>query len=116
MTWLDTPTVSGTTAQFTIEPASIVLKEPDTAVDWGIGQMHAIRFTHNLGPDQQVSVELSRNGGATWTGLGSVTTLDDDGTLAWTVSGPATDHAKVRVSWNGGAAADVSAQEFQIRP
>jgi hypothetical protein len=63
-------------------------------------------------------VEVSRNGGSTWTVVaasvpnGGATT----GTFNWTVTGPSTNQARVRVSWNANTAVnDRSDSNFVVQ-
>ena len=61
----------------------------------------------------KVRIELSRDGGATWTVLFSNTT--NDGAQGWKVSGPPTTQARVRVSsLTNGAMTDASDFDFTI--
>ena len=49
-----------------------------------------------------VDIELSRDQGATWSAI--ATGIANTGSLAWTVTGPATDHALLRVTASDAAA------------
>jgi hypothetical protein len=75
-------------------------------VVWAVGSTQAITFDHNLGTGATVLIDLSRDGGATWSGLSSgfVTTSATTGSFGWLVSGPATTAARVRVTWAGNPA------------
>jgi uncharacterized delta-60 repeat protein len=110
-------------APFTIAlgTASITVSYPNTAINAGIGSLQAVKWTHNLGANAFVKIELSRDGGLTYgeTLADSVkNTGSTTGTFAWRVSGPATTggQARIRVSWTNGAASDVSNANFTIAP
>src|SRR5262245_12852436 len=110
-------------AAFTIAPgaASITVSYPNTAINAGIGSLQELKWTHNLGANASVKIELSRDGGLTYgERLAGVvkTTGATTGTFAWRVSGPATigSQARIRVSWTNGAASDVSNTSFTIAP
>jgi hypothetical protein len=103
--------VSGT---FSIVAASVTVTAPNTAVTWTIGSVQAITWTHNVGAGAQFQIEVSRSG--SWSviapavpGSGATT-----GSYQWTVTGPKTSNAKVRVTWTGGTAKDASDVAFKI--
>lgn len=94
----------------------VVVVSPNTAVSWGLGSTWPIAWVHNLGANALFRVELTRDGGSTWTTLspsvaGSTVVT---GTFAWTVTGPLTTAARVRVTWLDGAAVDVSDRSFSV--
>jgi len=110
-------------AAFTIASgtASITVAYPNTAINAGIGSLQEVKWTHNLGANAFVKVELSRDGGVTYgetlatsvKGTGATT-----GTFAWRVSGPATTggQARIRVTSTNAPASDVSDANFTIAP
>ena len=102
---------------FTLAPASIAVTAPNTGVAWTIGSSRTIRWDHNLGQSAQVAVELSRNGGTTWETIATLAnTANTTGVATWTVTGPATTAARIRVSWTTNAVVqDVSDVNFTIR-
>ena len=51
---------------FTIAPPLITVTRPNGNVNWTTGSSQTIRWTHNLGLDAPMSIELSRDGGTTW--------------------------------------------------
>jgi hypothetical protein len=103
---------------FTIVNPTITVTAPNTAVSWQAGVSKSITFSHTMGTGQQVSIELSRDGGATWGAIGSMTTTSaTSGTFAWVVTGPTTSNAVVRVSWASDAVVnDSSDLSFTITP
>ena len=111
--------VSGT-ASVTVTPTltSITVTAPNTSVSWRAGDNKNIGFTHNIGVGQTVNIDVSRDGGATW-GLVMTfkTTSATSGTYGWTVSGPPTKQARIRVSWTvDPSVTDSSDVNFTILP
>jgi hypothetical protein len=89
---------------------------PNTAVTWAIGSVQTITWTHNLGAGAQFLIEVSRGG--VWSTIapaapgGGATS----GSYDWTVVGPATSNAKIRVTWTGGTTVrDSSDVAFRIK-
>ncbi|MBI2916502.1 MAG: hypothetical protein HYY01_00775 [Chloroflexi bacterium] len=74
---------------------TLVLTSPNGAEDWPIGSRQTITWS-SFGLRGLVRIELSADGGATWQTV--VSRTRDDGTHAWTVQGPETTQARVRVS------------------
>jgi subtilisin family serine protease len=113
-------TLDGVTRSATLtvtQPGSIAVTTPNTAVDWGIGSTQTIRWTHDLGSGSAVRIELSRDGGPWETVADSVRNSSSaSGYAFWKVTGPATDDARLRVSWRLGSASDVSDVAFRIAP
>ena len=106
-------------ANFTIVSGtpSLTITAPNTAVTWPINTAQAITFNHNLGTGATVVIDLSRDGGASWTNInpGFVTTSATTGSYSWTVSGPATTQARVRLTFAGTSVlTSTSATNFTI--
>src|SRR5205085_1239403 len=59
---------------FAIVDPVIEMKPQASDEIWRLGQVRQVTFTHNLGKGQPIDVALSRDGGATWTALGTVVT------------------------------------------
>ncbi len=78
---------------------AIVLLRPLTSMNWRIGSTQSIVWAHNLGSGAPVTIELSRNGGATWETL--VASLPSSSVLGgrfdWVVTGPPSNDVRVRV-------------------
>lgn len=92
---------------------SITLTSPTTAVNWGIGTREYIKWTSNLGSAAKVDIDISRDGGSTYTSIVAATA--NTGSFLWVVTGPNTASAKLRVQWsNDPAAASVSGIAFTI--
>jgi hypothetical protein len=87
-------------------------------VSWTIGSVRGISWSHNLGAGERVRIDLSRDGGATWTPLIAdvANSGNASGTYSWMVTGPATTSARIRVTWLGnGAAEDAGNVNFRIQ-
>ena len=91
---------------------AMTLTAPNTAVNWGIGSTQQIKWTSNLGPAALVTIDLSRNGGTSWTQISGP--IPNTNSFNWVVSGPATTTARIRVNWANGPIEDVSNVNFQI--
>jgi hypothetical protein len=93
----------------------VTLVSPNEGDNWGVGSKQQIKWKHNLGEKTQVKVEMSRDGGATYTVLASsVTNKSSTGVFNWIVTGPTTKLALFRIRWTGGNATDVSDRPFTI--
>ena len=104
---------------FTLVSGAPVIKvsAPTNALEWGRGTTQEIKWSHNLGVNAFVRIELSRDGGATFPELLAASVKNATGTTGtylWNVSGPNTSRAVIRVSWTGGVAGDTSDTPFAI--
>ena len=109
----------GSNANFAIAAGigSITLTTPNTQVDWGIGSIQQIKWSHNIGAQAYVHIELSRDAGETWETLASSfkNTAAASGVFNWMVTGPTVeDVARIRVSGVNVAASDVGDANFSI--
>jgi hypothetical protein len=88
-------------AVFTLLPPAITVTAPNTNVAWQTGEVHTIRWSHNLGTSETVRIELTRDGGLSWQPIADSVpnTAAGSGAFAWLVSGPSTTRAAVRVTW-----------------
>lgn len=85
-------------ADFTVvvvPPCSIDLTSPDGGEQLLLGSVHNITWTSANAGDA-VKIEVSRDSGATWELI--ATGVQNTGTLPWTVTGPLTQEARIRVS------------------
>lgn len=74
---------------------SLIVTAPNGGESWPIGSSRTITWTsQNL--TGNVKIDLSTNGGSTFSTIFASTA--NDGTEAWTVSGPATATARIRIS------------------
>lgn len=93
---------------------SVDVTSPNGGEIWNEGSSRTINWTA-VDAGSLVSIELSRNGGATWQTITSST--HNDGSFTWTVSGPSSDACRVRVtSLTYHGVADVSDANFRIMP
>jgi hypothetical protein len=101
---------------FTIVNPSITVTVPNTAVNWAIGTIQRIKWYHNMSTASNVKIDVSRNGGSTWETI--VASLDNaagsSGIYDWTITGPATTQALIRVSTTDGQFGDASNVNFTI--
>ena len=97
----------------------ITISSPNTSgTNWGIGSRQQIAWKHNAGAGSFFTIELSRNGGVTYTetlATAAPTMSAGSATFNWQVTGPATNQARVRVRWvNGPSTSDTSNANFTI--
>ena len=91
----------------------ITVLTPNGGETWPIGSTHAIQWSFS-GISGNVKIELSRDGGATWTTLSNSTA--NSGTKNWKVTKPATTQARIRVSSvNSSSVADTGNTNFTIQ-
>jgi hypothetical protein len=115
--WSGNPQVSSASpVSFTIVDR-ITVTAPNTAVTWTVGSTRSITWNHNLGTGQVVSIDLSRDGGATYSPITTFTTTSaTSGTFSWVVTAPATNQARIRVGWSSNPAiSDASDVNFTIQ-
>jgi hypothetical protein len=101
---------------FTITTPFVTVTSPNTSEPWRIGTLRTITWTHDLGASATFSVEVSRNGGGTWTVIqtGVASATASTGSLDWIVTGPPAT-ARIRVRWTSNTAiSDQSDVPFQI--
>lgn len=97
---------------FTISNPFIAVTFPNGGETLLLGSSQNITW-NSAGQISQVKIELSRNGGNSWTTLASST--PNDGAHPWTVSGSASDNCLLRISDTGdGIPRDVSDAAFAI--
>jgi uncharacterized repeat protein (TIGR03803 family) len=103
---------------FTLVSPTVSVTMPNSNVLWTIGSNASIGWTHNLGTAESVNLEISRDGGMTWTAIATnvLNSANGVGTFLWTVTGPATIEARIRVTWTvNGAVQDMSNVNFRIQ-
>lgn len=107
-TWQDITGISGygeanvclkTFTSSSAPPAPPVVIAPNGGEDWTIGSSHAITWS-GAGAGT-ATIALSRDGGATWPET-IVSGTANDGSHSWTVTGPETTDAMVRVTTSQG--------------
>jgi Zn-dependent metalloprotease len=83
-------------ANFAIATHSLSVTAPNGAENWYLGDINNITWTSQNLPEN-VKIELNRSyPGATWEVLSA--SAPNSGTYAWTVTGPVTTTARVRIS------------------
>jgi hypothetical protein len=75
--------------------SSIKITSPNGGENWNIESIHTIMWS-SVGLSGDVTIELSRDGGAIWETIVDSTPLT--GNKTWKVIGPASIHARIRVS------------------
>jgi hypothetical protein len=103
---------------FTVAAPSITVTAPNTNVNWAIGSSKNVTWNHNLGTQENVTIEISRDGGVNWSVViaSRVNSGNSSSTHSWTVTGPATTTARIRVTWvRDGTVSDVSNVNFRIQ-
>jgi uncharacterized repeat protein (TIGR01451 family) len=83
-----------TTATGTYTPQPVALTYPTGGELWTVGETRTITWSSS-GAGPLVTIEISRDGGSSWTGIASSTA--NDGTEPWTVSGPS-GSCRIRVT------------------
>ncbi len=94
-------------------PASLVVSAPNGGEEWRIGKSSRVAWAAS-GLTGKIKVELSRDGGTTWSSLAKATL--NDGRQEFKVTGPGTMRARVRLtSVAQPQITDTSDAEFRIR-
>ena len=83
---------------------------PNGGENWQVDSAHDITWTAGTGTG--AAIAISRDGGSSWSDI--ATGLDNSGSYSWTVSGPETTQAEIRVTTSDGA--DTSDADFTISP
>jgi hypothetical protein len=107
-------TATGVSGTFSLVAPTVTVTAPNTAVTWTRNTVHAITWNHNVGAGATFKIEVSRSG--VWSVITTAATAGaTSGSYNWTVTGPTTTSAKIRVTWNGPVAAtDSSDASFRI--
>lgn len=104
---------------FTLAAPSVAVTSPNTAVSWAVGTTHSITWNHNLGTAESVEIDLSEDGGATWTLIAAnvLNSASTSGTFNWLITQPVSNTARVRVMWSRNTTVQsASAVNFKIVP
>jgi len=97
------------TAVITQTGPDLELLEPDGGEFFEVGQVTDIEWS--VDDLHEVKIELSRNGGVDWEDIAATT--PNDGTFSWTVTGPGSINARIKVSSLDGLSTD-SSGDFTI--
>jgi len=102
-------------AVFTIIVPTITVQHTIGSSTWTTGSTQTIRWQTNLRPSDPMNIEISRNAAAgPWTTIAS--NVPNAGSFDWTVTGPPTTRARIRISWaNDPAVEDSTHDPIRIR-
>jgi hypothetical protein len=93
--------------------ATVTVTAPNGGESWQVGNAQTISWT-TTGSIANVKIELSRDGGGSYSTL--FNSIANDGSEPWTVTGPATTQARIRISDAGNASVnDTSNSNFTIQ-
>jgi hypothetical protein len=118
VSWLDGPASDTNDVRFRIVAPELVVLSPTLNVQWRVGSTQTIAWAHNLGTSESVRIEVSRDNGATWSPIaaGVINSASVLGSFDWTVTGPPTTTARIRVTWTGDSAvSDTSDVSFRVK-
>jgi len=107
----------GATVPFSLAAPSLTFSFPTAGTTWVIGSTHSISWGGNVGTVNAYTFSLSEDGGATWHTITGTPHLGNpvSSTLIWTVQGPVTTHARIRVQWSrAGLTATTESADFTI--
>jgi hypothetical protein len=116
--WTNSPAaaVSGTNPiGFKIQPAFVTVLAPNGGEAWTVGTVQTVRWTGNLGKRETVDIQLSKDGGATWSTV--LAAKVDKGSHNFTLDGSwVTESGRVRILWSRNTAvSDQSNANFTVR-
>jgi hypothetical protein len=96
--------------------ATVRVTSPNTGVNWGAGSTQQIKWSHNLGSNAFVHLELSVDGGGSWSTIAASVknNANTTGSYQWIVPATLTTAARIRATWVNGSAADQSDVDFTI--
>jgi transcriptional regulator CtsR len=101
------------TVTIALPAINIVVTSPNGGETWAVGSIHNITWTSS-GVTGNVNIQLSRNGGTTYTTI-VANTPTAAGTKVWTVTAPVTATARIKVASVANAAlSDTSNADFAI--
>ena len=112
VTVTDPVALSSTSGAFAIATPALTVTGPAAGALAYAGTAVTITWTDNLPPADPVSIELSRDGGATHQLLNGA--VANSGSFVWTASGPDTAQARVRVTTHGSLSVSGVGAAFQI--
>lgn len=106
-------------ANFTIASGtgSITVTAPNSALDWAVGSTQPVKWTHNLGANSWVRIDVSRDGRQTWEVIqpSLKNTGSSSGTFNWVVTDPTVEKtARIRVTGVNVPVADDGNVDFTI--
>jgi hypothetical protein len=113
----DPSTGDASNVPFTLVAPTLAVTAPNTNVSWTVGTTQSLKWSHNLGKLEPMKVEIARDGVNFNEVINAsvLNTADTSTTLSWVVTGPATNTAKIRVTWINGGLSDDSNVTFRIK-
>ncbi|MBN1482063.1 T9SS C-terminal target domain-containing protein [candidate division KSB1 bacterium] len=109
---LDGSAADTSDAAFTIiTPPSITVTSPNGGEMWQIGETHTITW-QSYKIDGNVKIEISRDAGQSWSVISA--SVSNVGFLEWTVTGPASTTALIKISSSNGSVSGTSDSTFSI--
>jgi hypothetical protein len=118
VSWTASAAVSdASNVNFKISTPFVSMTAPTPSTSWNVGSARQIKWKHNLGKTASVVIELSRDAGATWSTLAASfqNSGETSSVFNWTVTGPATPTARMRVTWTS-SATTTDTRAFVISP
>jgi hypothetical protein len=114
--WIANPSVGDASdASFTIAAPYVTVTKPNGGENWASGSTQAITWANNLGSKEYVRLELSTDGGGSWSVL--VASTPSDGSQAIVVPSVSSSTCRVRVTWlDNPAVSDTSNANFSTGP
>jgi hypothetical protein len=113
VTSVEYPTVSDINdVNFTIAPAFINITTAMNGVIWATGTLKNFLWTSNLPSTTSVGIQLTRDNGVTWETM--IAARNNSGGISWTMNGPSTNAARIRVNTNDAANVTAISDVFTI--
>ncbi len=97
---------------FTIGAPGILVTSPNGGETWFVGDSQNITWDSRCLTGNSVSIEISRDKGSNWETITPSTI--NDGSYPWTVTGPSTTYAVIRISSTSYPASDTNDSLFTI--
>jgi uncharacterized repeat protein (TIGR03803 family) len=122
ISWVNGPTVADQSdVNFSIAAPRVTVTSPNTNVNWGAGTTHRIAWTDNFGSFGRVRIEVSADGGASWSLVNASVQNSSatGGQYDWLIPAtfPFTTAARIRLTWTADASViDVNNANFRIQP
>ncbi len=111
----DTAAIDDSNANFTVLTQSIEITAPRLGSEVLVGSKFNVTWTTNgIDAGDTVTIELSRDGGKTFTALAART--PNDGTQQVELNAPTTDNAVVRITWDRNTVVKDMSPAFSIAP
>ena len=119
--WANPPAGTGTEAtspaDFKVQPVFIAVAAPAAGQIWTIGGSRSITWSHNLGALENVKIELSKDGGATYP-IVVLSSTPSDGSQGVTVQSAWGSQAttRLKISWVKNPSVLAQSGSFTIQP